>query len=196
MAVIIPVYSVCEKCGHKDLVDVQITVNGSISEDIDLVTSDKLNIVQCSICGHKSRAKTSVYYYAAIARRAVWYKPCGDDEFFSIAKGISPADDIKEFDSWETFKDEIQKLEKVQSILIKATAINIDNLRESCKKVDLIYRNLVESIARPGGPIFVLRDGKSTAAINEESNSAVYVFWFFMIIVIIILFGAIGSLSN
>lgn len=193
MALVIPVYSVCEKCGHKDLVDVQITVNGSIPEDVDLVTSDKLNMIQCSSCGHKSRAKTSVYYYAAIARRAVWYKPCGDDEFFSITKGMSPADDIKEFDSWDAFKEEIRKLEKVQSLLIKTLAINTDALRESCKKIDLIYRSLVESIARPGGPVFVLRDGKSTAAIDEQTKPAIVIFWFILIMIIIGMFAAIGS---
>lgn len=193
MALVIPVYSVCEKCGQKDIVDVQITVDGSIPKDVDLVTSDKLNMIQCSSCGHKSRAKISVYYYSVIAKRAVWYKPNGADELFSLLTGVSPADDIKEFDSWDAFKDEIQKLEKVASVIIKTTSVNMDKLREAYMHTDLVYRNLLESVSVPDKPMFILRDDKCTSAIDENTMPATVIFLFVLIMIIIVMFAAMGS---
>lgn len=186
MALVIPVFNVCEKCGHKHLIGVQVTLNALLPEDVELVSTDKLNVVYCPKCSHKSRAGIAVFYENRTENTFIWYRPCErDDEFFLEMSGILDKLNAKITKSWHEFKTEVQKAEQSKKTKVLASDA-LKKIRQHQQTEDKLLMDAILSVRRLAGgdsdkAIYVLRNGTCTYATKNYGKG-------FLILIIIMLF--------
>lgn len=175
MSLTIPVCRVCDKCGRKFDAVVHGMLNSLVPEDINLVSSDKLNVLTCPHCGHKSRAPIAVLYHEMVSRSYIWYKPCDDtdeffdslDTFYKIGSVTYEREPIV-VHSWKSFKDTFSK---IQPNVSKMTKKHFDKIRQVQEKIDSLLSQFLEISYEP---MFVLKNNSCTYVVHINPKGVIW----------------------